>query len=118
MSETETSPEFPVAEEERTERRREMAQALAKGGMNGVHVLRHESAREVLTPRRIELLHAIRDTEPESVRTLAREVDRDHGQVSRDLETLAAHALVTFESEGRRKRPILSQDTVVVEPVL
>jgi len=118
MSETETSPEFPVAEEERTERRREMAQALAKGGMNGVHVLTHESAQKVLTPRRIELLHKIRDTEPESVRKLAREVDRDHGQVSRDLETLATHALVTFETDGRRKRPIVCHDRVVVEPIL
>jgi predicted transcriptional regulator len=118
MSGAETNQEFPVAKEERTERRREMAQALAKGGLNGVHVLTHESAREVLTPRRVELLHTIRDQEPDSVRELARESDRDHGQVSRDLETLATHALVAFETEGRRKRPIVSHDRVVIEPVL
>lgn len=106
------------SDDEKRDRRREMAQALAKGGMSNVQVISHESAREVLTPRRRELLRAIRAKEPESVRGLARLLERDPGQVSRDLETLAAHSVVTFEEEGRGKRPVVAAEHIVVEPVI
>lgn len=86
--------------------------------MEGVHVLAHEDAREVLTEKRLRLLRAIDRYEPESIRELAERLDRDNGQVGRDLRTLAEHALVTFEENGRGKRPVLAQQRVVIEPIL
>lgn len=52
-----------------------------------------------------------------SIRALAAELDRDDGQVGRDLYTLAEHALVTLEQEGRGKQPVCTAETVVVEPI-
>ena len=119
----------------RRKRRKEMARALAKGGMTGVHVISHESAERVLTEKRRELIDVLRREEVESVRDLARRVERDKAQVSRDLRVLAEHAVVGFEegearcasesereaerpaSTGRAKRPYLQSDHLVVEPI-
>lgn len=104
------------SEAERVQRRSEMARALARGGMEGVKILSLEEADEVLTPKRHELVRALSRDEYGSVRSLARELDRDKAQVSRDLGTLAEHGIVTFETDGRSKRPELTQEHVVVEP--
>jgi len=104
-------------DEHRVERRKQMARALARGGMNDVQVLSHESAARVLTPKRRELVEVLRGETVESVRDLARHVERDKGQVSRDLEILAEHGVVDFEEEGRAKRPYLQHEHVVVEPI-
>lgn len=117
MSEVATHAELETDDEERNRNRRELARLLAQSGMDSVQVVSHETAREVLTDRRRELLRAIEEYEPASIRELAEELDRDDGQVGRDLHTLAEHALVTFEQEGRGKRPVLTAETVVVEPL-
>ena len=118
MSEVTGDERYERDSREAIARRREMAQALAKGGMTGVHVMSREAAREVITPKRHELLRTLRDEDVESVRDLARRVDRDAGQVSRDLTVLAEQGLVFFEEEGAAKRPRLRHDHVVVEPIL
>lgn len=94
-----------------------MARALARGGMDGVNVLSHESAERVLTERRRELVAVLDRDEVASVRDLARRVERDKAQVSRDLGVLAEHAVVDFEETGREKRPYLANDHLVVEPI-
>jgi predicted transcriptional regulator len=38
--------------------------------------------------------------------------------VSRDLSTLAELGVVTVETEGKRKRPVPAQETLVVEPLV
>jgi len=111
-------PGSHISPEERRERRAEMARALARGGMEGVHVISLEQADEVLTPRRKEILEVLSKDEYESVRGLARELGRDKGQVSRDLGLLAEHGIVTFDTDGRSKSPRLGQEHVVVEPVV
>ncbi|WP_435158907.1 helix-turn-helix domain-containing protein [Haladaptatus sp. DFWS20] len=95
-----------------------MARALARGGMEGVHVLSHESAAEILTPKRRDLITYLAENEVASVRDLARQLDRDKGQVSRDLETLARHGVISFETDGRAKKPYLQHEHVVVEPIV
>jgi len=104
-------------DEERNRNRRELARLLTQNGKGSVQVVSHETAREVLTDRRRGLLWAIEEYNPVSIRELAEQLDRDDGQVGRDLHTLAEHALVTFEQEGRGKRPMLTAETVVVEPI-
>jgi predicted transcriptional regulator len=111
-------PGSHISPEERRERRAEMARALARGGMEGVHVISLEQADEVLTPRRKEILEVLSKDEYESVRGLARELGRDKGQVSRDLGLLAEHGIVTFDTDGRSKSPRLGQEHVIVEPVV
>lgn len=102
----------------RVARRKQMARALARGGMTGVQVLSHESAERVLTGKRREIIDVLADEDVESVRGLARRLGRDKGQVSRDLAVLAEHGVVDFDESGRAKRPYLQHDHVVVEPVV
>lgn len=106
------------SEEERAKRRSEMARALARGGMEDVKILSLEEADELLTPKRQELVEALSQGEYDSVRGLARELDRDKAQVSRDLAALAEHGLVAYETDGRSKSPRLTQQRVVIEPIV
>jgi predicted transcriptional regulator len=113
-----TKPRGHISPDERLELRSEMARALARGGMDGVHVLTLEQAEEILTPRRQELIEILSESSFDSVRSLASELKRDKGQVSRDLSLLAEHGIVTFETDGRSKSPRLTQEHVVIEPVV
>lgn len=106
------------SEEERARRQSEMARALARGGMEDVKILSLEEADELLTPKRQEIVEALSQGAYESVRGLARELDRDKGQVSRDLGTLAEHGIVTYDTDGRSKSPRLTQERIVVEPIV
>lgn len=104
-------------DDERRDRRAELARALARGGLDGVQVISHESAERVLAPGRRELIDALRAESVDSVRDLARRLDRDKGHVSRDLAVLAEHGVVEYEDAGRAKRPVLVQEHVIVEPL-
>ena len=106
------------SDRDRTALRAEMARALARGGMEGVHVISLEQAEEVLTPRRREIIDELREHEYDSVRALARALDRDKGQVSRDLGMLSEHAIITYETDGQAKAPRLTQEHLVVEPIV
>ena len=105
-------------QQSRAEKRAKIARALAKEGFEDVYVLDRESAERVLTEKRTAMLDWLRDEEIGSVRGLARELDRDKGSVSRDLEILARHDLVAFRENGSRKIPVLKHETVIVEPVV
>lgn len=100
------------------DRRAEMARALARGGMANVQIISLESAERVLTPKRKEIIRTLREAEIGSVRELARRLNRDKGQVSRDLQVLAEHAVIRYETDGRSKAPRLTQDHIVIEPIV
>lgn len=95
-----------------------MARALARGGMEGVQVLSLEAADEILTPKRVEIIELLGSEDVESVRELARRLGRDKGQVSRDLGKLAEHGVIRYEEAGRAKTPHLTQERIVVEPIV
>lgn len=99
------------------DRRAEMARALARGGMENVQIISLESAQKVLTPKRMEIIRTLREEDVASVRELARRLDRDKGQVSRDLQVLAEHAVIHYETDGRSKAPRLTQEHIVIEPI-
>jgi predicted transcriptional regulator len=70
---------------------------------------------QVFTPRAIDLLHAIAQEEPASIREAARLVDRDIKQVSENLERLADYDVVEFIEEGRAKRPVVPYDEIDIQ---
>ncbi|WP_159904842.1 HVO_A0114 family putative DNA-binding protein [Salinirussus salinus] len=67
---------------------------------------------QVFTPRAIDLLQAIAQEEPASIREAARLVDRDIKQVSENLERLEEYGVVEFLNEGRAKRPVVPYDEI------
>lgn len=70
---------------------------------------------QVFTPRAIDLLQAIAQEEPASIREAGRVVDRDIKQVSENLERLEAYGVVEFVAEGRAKRPVVPYDEIDIQ---
>ncbi|SNR45673.1 HVO_A0114 family putative DNA-binding protein [Halorubrum vacuolatum] len=117
---SDTDVESPVAskhdaEHDRATRRAEMARALARGGMEGVQIITWETADEVVTPKRREIIELLGRTDVPSVRALSRELERDKAQVSRDLALLAEHGIIRYETRGNAKQPRLTQKHLGVE---
>jgi len=67
---------------------------------------------QVLTPRRLELLKALHDGGPESVRALARKITRDYKNVYNDVQALERVGLVVRTADKRLSAP---WDKVVAE---
>ena len=71
--------------------------------------------RQLLTDRRMELLEAVMEHPPESIRALADRLDRDVHDVHDDLHLLAEYGIIHFEEDGRAKKPYVPYDTVRIE---
>lgn len=67
----------------------------------GTYFTSLEAARKVLTPRRMQLLRAIRREAPGSLNRLAQLVGRDLENVQEDVRALAAHGLVSLKKDRR-----------------
>ena len=63
----------------------------------------------------LELLEAITTHEPESIRELARAVDRHPPEVLENITELETYGLVELIDEGRSKRPVVWYDEITVE---
>jgi predicted transcriptional regulator len=70
----------------------------------GIYFTSLEAAREILTPKRLQLLRVIRQDRPDSAYQLAKLVDRDFKNVHADVQALAAYGLVSLKKTqaGRR----------------
>ena len=86
--------------------------------MEGVQVISLETAERVLTPKRYEIIDLLRREEVESVRGLARRLGRDKAHVSRDLQELAEHAIIQYDTDGQSKSPHLTQEHIIIEPLV
>ncbi len=74
---------------------------------------------KVLTPRRLELLKAIRDHRPDSIRALVIAAGRNVKNVADDLSLLVSLGLVEMESgASRKKAPRVGYETLTVEVYL
>lgn len=77
-----------------------------------------EALRKVLTEKRLELLHVIKEQSPDSIYELAQLVDRDINSVKDDIHVLEELGLISLEEihEARRRvRPLLEFDRIQVE---
>jgi len=64
----------------------------------------------IFRPTNLELLEAIVEYEPASIRELARIVDRHPPEVTENVHELADYGLIELEDEGRAKRPTVWYD--------
>jgi len=71
--------------------------------------------RQLLTDRRLEVMRTIIAESPESITDLAERLDRNYADVHADVEMLANHHIVYFDSDGRAKRPVIPYDRVVLD---
>lgn len=105
------------ASPERVKRRQRVAESLPADAFGDVLVISAESADRVLTPKRRQLVDALATNDVDSQRGLADLLDRDPGNVKRDLAVLIEEGVVAREKEGRSYRPYLKYDTVIAEPL-
>jgi len=71
-----------------------------------------ETFGRVFRSTNLKLLEAIVEHEPESIRELARLVDRNPPEVLENMNDLADYGLVKFEENGRAKRPVVWYDEI------
>ncbi|WP_423999664.1 transcriptional regulator [Haloarcula salina] len=93
--------------------------ALDRGETPDPHfeVVYHDPAdvHRVTRPKSLELLRAIVQHEPGSIRETARLVDRDVSQVHRNLKELEALHLVDLTDDGQSKRPSVWYDAIDID---
>ncbi len=68
--------------------------------------------RQLLTDRRVEIMRAIMTDTPESISDLADRLDRNYPDVHSDIQVLADHHIVYFDTDGRSKRPVIPYSRV------
>ena len=64
----------------------------------------------IFRPTNLELLEAIVEHNPSSIRELARRVDRHPPEVTENVHELADYGLIELEDDGRAKRPTVWYD--------
>lgn len=71
----------------------------------------------LLSPKNLELLEAIAESDPESISEAAELVDRDYKQVHRNLSELEDIGVVEFEGgePGKAKKPKLAYDGLEID---
>ncbi|RDZ43398.1 transcriptional regulator [Haloferax sp. Atlit-19N] len=105
--------------DERTRQRLKAAQA-GEELEDAQPVLDFDSFAELsrlLSPKNLELLEAISEAEPDSIREAAELVDRDYKQVHRNLTELADIGVIDFEGggPGLPKKPVLVYDGLEID---
>jgi predicted transcriptional regulator len=80
-------------------------------------VVYHDSAdvHRVTRPKSLELLRAIVQHDPGSIRETARLVDRDVSQVHRNLKELEELHLVELVDDGQSKRPSVWYEAIDID---
>lgn len=68
----------------------------------------------LLSEKNLELIEAIREDEPASMRKAAKLVNRDFKEVHRNLTELEALGIIEFEEEGRAKKPVVPFDDIQI----
>lgn len=63
----------------------------------------------------LELLEAIVEHEPESIRELARFVDRHPPEVLENVNELTDYGLIELEQHGQSKRPVVWYDEIDID---
>jgi predicted transcriptional regulator len=97
----------------------ETLKALDRGQRPQTHfeVVFHDpdDIHRVTRPKNLELLRAIVQHEPESIREAARLVDRDVRQVHRNLSELEELHLIELVEKGSAKRPRVWYDAIDID---
>ena len=70
----------------------------------GVYFTSLEAVRNFLTPKRLELIHLIKEKRPRSLYELAQLAERGFPSVLRDVELLSKHGLVKLTRQNRSPR--------------
>lgn len=71
--------------------------------------------QHLFSPERVEIVQSIVADPPESIRALARRLDRNPGDVNRDVHALVDYGVVELRPDDPAKRPVVPYDRVRIE---
>jgi predicted transcriptional regulator len=77
-----------------------------------------DALRRLLTQKRLEILHVVKEQEPQSIYELAKIVQRDLKNVTTDIQILVDLGLIILEEhhdERKKIKPLVSFDKINVE---
>jgi predicted transcriptional regulator len=80
--------------------------------IRAVNFTSYEAMRKILTPRRLELLHTIKEQNPRSVYELAQMPGRDLKNINDDLAILSNLGLVELRKKTKGRKNIVPWVTV------
>lgn len=122
MSETKETRtlQVRVGETEHTRQEaREKIAALERGedvdDMLVLNLPNYAELARLMREKNLELLRALAQHDPASIREAAELVDRDYKEVHRNLSELETLGVVEFEDVGRSKRPVVCFDELEID---
>ena len=74
--------------------------------------------RELLTPRRLDVMESVMRAPPASISALADRLERNYADVHADVELLVDHGIAMYRQDGRAKQPVIPYEEIVVEATL
>jgi predicted transcriptional regulator len=80
---------------------------VPKATREEVNFVSLEAMRKVLTPKRLELIHTIREQHPQSVYELAQMAKRDLKNVQQDIGLLSRIGLVSLGKRSSAREPVV-----------
>jgi predicted transcriptional regulator len=98
-----------------TVRRIDTGERLAPVKGPEIYFTSFEVFRKALTPKRLELLHIIKNQKPSSINELARMAKRDVKNVADDVKYLDQIGLIEIKETGRKTAPRISYDKIALE---
>ena len=109
-----------VDETNRTRREaREKIAALERGenveDMLVLNLPNYAALARLTREKNLELLRALAQHDPASIRATADLVDRDYKEVHRNLSELESLGVVEFEDDSRSKRPVVRFDELEID---
>jgi len=74
-----------------------------------------EVFRKALTPKRLELLHVIKEQKPSSINELARMAKRDIKNISDDVKALQKIGLIEIVEDKKKTAPVIRYDRIELD---
>ncbi len=97
----------------------ESVRSIEQGENANEHVLNFESPglfRKLLTAKRLEMIKWLMENErPESIRDLARKLERGKGEVHDDLDVLEQYGIIYYKQAGQAKQPFIPYDEIDID---
>ncbi len=115
MTENTLKITFRQAEQHRNQARERLRRAEAGETGDGIEqdvrrIINFEEFEDIerlMRTSNLKLIEAIVEEKPNSIRELATAVGRDYREVHRNLKELESLGVITFDENGRRKKPVL-----------
>lgn len=92
--------------------------ALERAGYEDILVLDDEDYNSILSSRKKDILDTLTEEESLSVSDLAEKLGRKKSAVSRDLGELYEYNVINFETDGRKKIPVLKHEIMIAKPYI